>query len=1210
MAADEGFIKVISSIIANNGNPKLWTVQNSEVKGASQNFATIQDLVDFHPNKMRRGMRGTVQDFPTAGKSTDFKLVTDPALLVDTNEDSIVTLDNYASYWQELETTTPASIRVYNYAPDGPGGGAPVYPYTVGEEPNWSPEFDAQKNHRWLRFRDDDVDDNTDGVFDNWTVPISLNSFQSGDYVENRFQRYALSKPNQDLTTSGDLENGRFYVINTESLTVDGVVFQTGKRFTFTGQTITFNNGAIVRETNIPPARTNAQGQPNNEPVGWEDTPPAGTDTLWMITGQKSVYGQLKSEWVIRKIDEQPDLVRYSYSAEPNPNTLCTTTESAADGQPADTALIAGGWIKTYTDQTFMAYRSDLGGGTWTAWQIEKIAGESGEYIDNVFKLYPINTDPDSPSVQAPTTRTPENEGWADSPLVEGPTDINFISTARKFFDGTLKSTWSAPVPYTGKSTYQDVIVSDPGDEFKIDPNTIPAVIVPSLITLEQQLFKGADKVWEQAGVTMTFKWYRVYNDGTVYAADASSEPTAISGFTYLTTTGTPGTSGYKFDNQRVTIDPTVVTGKAVFRCVATLQTGGDDIVFEEEISILDISDGLDAKNLSVTADNQLLIYDTSNTVFVPANIVLRAYYSNLGSPTLFWYHYTGGVWSALVSAQNTYSALASAYFTADGSAEEARFAVSTHPTDPDLADGITYFTDTITIGKTSAAGIGSPGENSVIALLDNETHTTVVDNTTGQPFAGEIGSSGKAITKVEVWDGTTKLSIGDSGQDVDMTIASDNANITFGKQYGTQGVDAEKYAEVYVDTWVANEISAVCTITLVYSGKTYEKKFSVSSTQDAPGAILLDIDSTGGFEWTPSDRTDKTVNGNLYDTNILQTSGYVYRWLINGIATSLPNLGTPTASFSADNREVTLARTLVTGSAEITCQAYPSGSTPQTPIENTAGFRSRTVRFTDVLDNQSKIAWTDAAVVDNSHKIVDGTAPSSLPVTVNTVTWRLSTDAHWSSNTPTFASVAEETSTGWVWTYPYQITGEKGDQGPNGDYFFNMYKASGTTLPAVDADMATMRANGWTRLPPTTGIVYVTLGRFNGETNPPQGDGYPPNAAVPEDNWSTPAQITGNNGTDGTDGDPGTDGDQGWSPVFAVVSDGNTREVLQLVDWIGGSGTKPGNIGQYVSSSGFTGTIGSAQSIKGSSIKVQVGGSTWTQGTPSDGDLWINRVI
>lgn len=58
--------------------------------------------------------------------------------------------------------------------------------------------------------------------------------------------------------------------------------------------------------------------------------------------------------------------------------------------------------------------------------------------------------------------------------------------------------------------------------------------------------------------------------------------------------------------------------------------------------------------------------------------------------------------------------------------------------------------------------------------------------------------------------------------------------------------------------------------------------------------------------------------------------------------------------------------------------------------------------------------------------------------------------------------------------------------------------------------------------------------------------------------------------------------GDAGWSPVFAVASDGSAR-VLQLVDYVGGEGTKPTTyINQYVGASGMTATIGSAVDIRG----------------------------
>lgn len=59
-----------------------------------------------------------------------------------------------------------------------------------------------------------------------------------------------------------------------------------------------------------------------------------------------------------------------------------------------------------------------------------------------------------------------------------------------------------------------------------------------------------------------------------------------------------------------------------------------------------------------------------------------------------------------------------------------------------------------------------------------------------------------------------------------------------------------------------------------------------------------------------------------------------------------------------------------------------------------------------------------------------------------------------------------------------------------------------------------------------------------------------------------------------------GPPGAGGWSPVFATVVDG-TRRVQQIVDWVGGEGTKPAT-GLYVGTTGLTATIGSATDIRG----------------------------
>lgn len=56
--------------------------------------------------------------------------------------------------------------------------------------------------------------------------------------------------------------------------------------------------------------------------------------------------------------------------------------------------------------------------------------------------------------------------------------------------------------------------------------------------------------------------------------------------------------------------------------------------------------------------------------------------------------------------------------------------------------------------------------------------------------------------------------------------------------------------------------------------------------------------------------------------------------------------------------------------------------------------------------------------------------------------------------------------------------------------------------------------------------------------------------------------------------------GNKGWTPVFAVVANGE-RRVQQVVDWQGGEGPKP-TIGKYVGQTGFVSVIADAIDIRG----------------------------
>lgn len=100
--------------------------------------------------------------------------------------------------------------------------------------------------------------------------------------------------------------------------------------------------------------------------------------------------------------------------------------------------------------------------------------------------------------------------------------------------------------------------------------------------------------------------------------------------------------------------------------------------------------------------------------------------------------------------------------------------------------------------------------------------------------------------------------------------------------------------------------------------------------------------------------------------------------------------------------------------------------------------------------------------------------------------------------------------------------------------------------------------------------------------------------------NIKGPAGPAGADGVQGEDGLPGPDGvagNAGWSPVFQYVNDG-TRRVAQLADWTGGQGTKPGFIGQYVATTGFTNIIANAVDLRG---PVGAAGADGVNGTPGN---------
>lgn len=73
---------------------------------------------------------------------------------------------------------------------------------------------------------------------------------------------------------------------------------------------------------------------------------------------------------------------------------------------------------------------------------------------------------------------------------------------------------------------------------------------------------------------------------------------------------------------------------------------------------------------------------------------------------------------------------------------------------------------------------------------------------------------------------------------------------------------------------------------------------------------------------------------------------------------------------------------------------------------------------------------------------------------------------------------------------------------------------------------------------------------------------------------------VRGAQGATGADGNDGADGSDGWSPILAAAADSD-RRVFQVVDWVGGEGTKPAT-GKYLGPSGLVDAVGDGTDVRG----------------------------
>lgn len=1338
----EGKIQIISDFVPLNDNPRMPVTDSVYVKGGYQVFQNLSELVNFHPSKMKLGMVVHLMNWPNDGDRTEFSLMVDPSKMVDSSGNSIVNTSNFHNFWVQTSATERSFARVYQYSAGSASGGMPTYPYTPATENEWFSERTTASIIRWVRFRDDDIDSNSDGVYDNWSVPIPVGQlFSEGDYIDYRFRRQNVSL--LDHVSESTLTNGAYYYVKSGILQIQGnpglndvlyfgnetiIQLTPGRRFRYDSSNVyTFLSGCTLVETVGAPPRT-IGGKPNNEPAGWTDTIPPGTDQLWCIYAQKNIYGNLLTDWNVQKIDENPNLIRYSNFSSPHPDTIADINTHANTGDPADLALIAAGWESVFNKHYYIATRSlSSGPGIYTQWKVSRIFEESGEYVDRVFKLFDVNLDLSSPLLVPPTSKDPADEGWSDTPLPETASKVNYVSVARKFSNGELKTPWSKPVPFTGRDVFMDVIKSTPGDTFY----TEDGVITPPTITLQANLYRGGIDVWTRSEYNITYSWVRIFNNGAPDSTPASTSP--LDDFYVLPSSGVIDTPSYIRNGQRLVVKPSGVTGMAVFRCTQTVVLPSLTLVFTEEISITDVSDGIDAKTMILSQDAQTVLYDPSTGKFTPEEIQLTAFGLNLNTNVYSWYRHNGSSWVKFTASDNNHAfpagidgkyliirnsglpvttvvpdlvfsvpgtsyqaqissssnalplITAGSYFyindhsdpannglykvmdvitslsvwevnkisdvspvtSAAESAEiihnlsflfdpesgpsEIRYAVSTHPTDPDLFDNDDFFSDFTRVHKLGVAGSSVIGEDAYSIILDNETHSLTIDTDTNLPSPGETGLTGRASTKVVVFRGTSKQNY---PADYTVSVSSDNPGVTFA--YAADGTDVR----IYISSWAVNERRASCTINITVGSTTYTRIFTVTSVKDAPGALLLDINSPQGMIFTDDNPSDKTLQAILYDTRMsgnqrlivrasestiaafaanasayefyekshivlkgssgpihlvyryeggskslvsnytLLTSSeyYTFRWNINSVWTT-----------STTDPWVTVTRSDVSFYENVTVEVSKQGVV----------LRTKTETIADVKDGRSYRAWTDYVskpLAGQRLTTQNPTNPSIWPVTIGGVTWRLPNDSFWNTNDVIWVQEALETTSGYTWDAPYKVKGESGSPGNTGYFIFPMYIAS-STPPSFGAGgssstLSQMIAAGWTSLIPPSGIIWRTERLWIGHGVTFDSSGNPSTSPVTGSVWTAPVRISG---TDGVNGTNGVNGSNGWSPQLSLTAGANPGEqVLRLAGWVGGTGTPPSeHVNKFIGSAGFVTDVANAIPVSGVPVVLNYNSAT-----------------
>ena len=424
------------------------------------------------------------------------------------------------------------------------------------------------------------------------------------------------------------------------------------------------------------------------------------------------------------------------------------------------------------------------------------------------------------------------------------------------------------------------------------------------------------------------------------------------------------------------------------------------------------------------------------------------------------------------------------------------------------------------------------------------DTVQNVISSDAGNIFkytdGGQVPSPAAIVLSAKLYRGITEITTGLTYKWYKGPIHVDNEMVDVINQITINPAD------------VSNE--QVYNSVITFEENDYPDDVSIIDVTDGAD-FVAHIKATNGFIFKEQAGV-KLFDAEFYKNGTLNNTGVAFVWKLDGVIQTETGSGSGTQNVDPTTKQITITGTDITTSAVLKLEA----------TYNTIVYeRSETIA--DIADGVSPIIEYSTDAITTPPASVDNWTSDS-----ENANWmRISVDDGVSFGAAILIKGESGTKQAGLTLFIFKNIDDDVDPVPSAP----TVPASGSLIPA-----------GWTDAPTVfvgaQDVTYMTSCNFvlvsNGDTSILTRTHWDPLSA----SYGAPIKITGKDGdtltAPGEDGDPG---EKGWSPEFALVADGS-RQVLELVDWQGGEGTKPPYGSLYVGPTGLVSLISSAINVRG----------------------------